>query len=88
MLILLAIALAIYGTARYYSQSLVLFVVEQTLLQRSPSGTDPGLLRRRLETHLAASPSQDSKMAELLNLSLRLEKVQALSQGELEELLK
>lgn len=88
MLLLLAIALAIYGSARYYSQSLVLFVVEQTLLQRSPSGTDPGLLRRRLETHLAASPSQESKMAELMNLSMRLEKVQALTPGELEELLK
>jgi hypothetical protein len=88
MLVLLAIALVIYGTARYYSQSLVLFVVEQTLLQRSPSGSDPELLRRRLETHLAASPGQDGKMAELLNLSLRLEKVQALTPGEIEELLK
>ena len=88
MLLLLASALAIYGTARYYSSSLVLFVVEQTLLQRSPSETDPGLLRRRLENHLAASPSQNSKMAELLNLSMRLEKVQALTPGELEALLK
>jgi len=88
MLLLLAIALAVYGTAQYYSQSLILFVVEQTLLQRSPSGTDPGLLRRRLETHLAASPSQESKMEELLNLSMRLEKVQALAPEEIEELLK
>jgi hypothetical protein len=88
MLFLFAIALAIYGTARYYSQSLILFVVEQTLLQRSPSGTEPGLLRHRLETHLAASPSPDLKMAELLNLSMQLEKIQALTPGELDDLLK
>jgi hypothetical protein len=88
MLLMLAIALGIYGTARFYSRSLVLFVVEQALLQRSPSGTDPDLLGRRLETHLAASPSQDLKMAELLNLSMRLEKIQALTPGELDELLK
>lgn len=88
MLFLFAIAVAIYGTARYYSPSLILYVVEQTLMQRSPDEIDPVLLRQRLETHLAAFPGQDLKMERLLSLSMNLEKVQALTPGELDELLR
>ena len=88
MLMLFAIALASYATARYYSPSLIFFVVEQTLLQRAPGGTDPRVLRSRLETHLAAYPSQELRLAEMLNLSMRLEKVQALSAEEIDGLLK
>lgn len=86
--ILLALALASYGTARYYSQSLILFVVEQTLIQRSPDGTDPARLRHQLETHLAAFAGQDLRMERLLSLSMNLEKVQALTPAQLDELLK
>jgi hypothetical protein len=87
MFFLLSIARAIYGASRYYSQLLIVFVVEHTLMQRLPGGSDPALLRHRVETLLAASPSQDIKMERLLNLSMHLEKIQVLTPGELDELL-
>ena len=85
--LLLAVALVFYGAARYYSPFLVEYVVEQTLIQKAPSGTDPVLLKARLRTLLSAAPNQELRMESLLRISSYLEKVQSLTPGELNDLL-
>ena len=81
------LALGFYGTARYYSPALVLHVVEQSLTQKAPVGTDPILLRERLHALLSAAPDQKAKMEKLLGISGYLEKVQRLTPEELDELM-
>lgn len=80
-------ALAIYGMGRYYSPTLMAYVVEQTLAEKSPPGTDPAMLRSRFEALISASPSREAKLETLLRLSQYLEKVQELTRPELEMLL-
>ena len=84
---LFAVALAVYGIARYYSPSLVLFVVEQSLIQKAPSGTDPDLLVARFRAHISAAPDNNSQMERLLRISEALEKVQHLTDEQLDGLL-
>jgi hypothetical protein len=81
------LALASYGVARYYSPALVLHVVEQSLVQKAPPGTDPVLLRKQLHSLLSATPDQKTKMDKLLHISAYLEKVQRLTSEELYELM-
>ncbi len=81
-------ALATYSTARYFSRYLVQYVVGQMLVQKAPAGTDPTVLQRRLVDSLSALPNGDAKLEKLLNLSWNLEKVQSLTPGELDGLLK
>ncbi len=85
--LLLAIASVSYGAAKYYSPSLVAYVVEQTLIQKAPSGTDPVLLKSRLSAFLSAAPDKRLKMERLLGISAYLEKVQSLTPAELDDLL-
>ena len=85
--LLLAIASVSYGAARYYSPFLVAYVVEQTLLEKAPWGTDPALLKSRLRAFLSAAPNKELKMKRLLGISAYLEKVQSLTPGELDDLL-
>jgi hypothetical protein len=85
--LLLAFALVLYGAAKHYSPSIVEYVVEQTLAQKAPSGTDPAVLNSRLNALLSAAPSNQIRMQRLLRISEYLEKVQSLTPGELEELL-
>ncbi len=85
--LLLAIASVSYGAARYYSPFLVAYVVEQTLIQKAPSGTDPVLLKSRLHILLSAAPNKQLKMERLLGISAYLEKVQSLTSAELDNLL-
>ena len=84
---LLVIALIFYGAAKYYSPSLIFYVVEQSLLQKSPSGIDPSSLRERFHTSISTVPDKNSKMERLLRISEYLEKVQRLSFEELNQLL-
>jgi hypothetical protein len=84
---LFAIALAGYSVARYYSPSLVLYVVEQSLIPKTPSGTDPDLLHARFHAHISATPDHHSQMERLLRISENLEKVQHLTAEQLNELL-
>ena len=85
--LLFAVALAFYGVARLYSHSLVLYVVEQSLMQKAPPGTDLTLLRMRFQAQLAALPDRRAVLAKALALSQNLEKIQKLTPQELEELL-
>jgi hypothetical protein len=81
------VSTVLYGSAKYYSPTIVFHVVEQTLVQKAPAGTDPVLARERLQAHLAAAPDQNAKMARLLRLSEKLEKIQSLTPAELDSLL-
>ncbi len=76
-----------YGAAKHYSPSLIYFVVEQSLLQKSPSGIDSNSLRERFQAVISAAPDKSSKMERLLRISEYLEKVQLLSSDELNQLL-
>ena len=80
------IVLASYGTAKYYSPALVRYVVEQSLMQKAPSGTDPIWLRKRFYELLSAAPDQKAQMEKLLGISAYLEKIQRLTPEELNEL--
>jgi hypothetical protein len=85
--ILFAIASVLYGAARHYSPSLVLFVVEQSLLQKAPSGIDPASVHERFHACVAAAHDQNSQMQRLLQISEYLEKVQRLSLEQMDQLL-
>lgn len=76
-----------YGVLRYYSPSLVAYVVEQTLLQKLPAGTDPEAVRRRFRAFLHSQPDGKSRLDKLLVLSQYLEKIQRLDSVELDTLL-
>jgi len=87
MLVLFVISSILYGAAKHYSPSLVLHVVEQTLTQKAPAGTNPASTLERLHALLAAAPDQNARMARLLDISGQLEKVQTLTPAELDSLL-
>jgi hypothetical protein len=87
MVVLFVVSSILYGAASYYSPSLVLHVVEQTLIQKAPEGVNPVWTRERLHTLLAAAPDQSARMAKLMHISERLEKVQTLTPEELDSLL-
>jgi hypothetical protein len=78
--------LVIYGIAKSYSEAIVVYVVEQALLQKIPEGMDSLQVQKRFES-LLASTSEDSKLLKLMALSSYLEKVQKLTPGELDRLL-
>lgn len=84
---LFAVASMLYGTARYYSPYLVLYVVEQALMQKAPPGMDPDLLHKRLRAFLLEAPDRSARMKRLLRISEYLEKTQTLTSEELDELL-
>ena len=85
-MILALLALGAYGAASYYSTDLIAYVVEQALIQKLPAGADPAEFHRKLRSLLAASPDRQVKLAKLLQMSQYMEKVQRLSQAELEAL--
>jgi hypothetical protein len=84
---LFVIASILYGAAKYYSPSLIQYVVEQSLLQKSPSGIDSNSLQERFRAAISAAPDKNSKMERLLRISEYLEKVQHLNFEELNQLL-
>ena len=85
----LALAAAVtYATARYYAPALMAYVVEQTLIEKAPPGTDVTELRDRFRATLAAEPSDSSKMQKIMRLSQYLEKVQQLTRPELDILMR
>jgi hypothetical protein len=83
----LAIASILYGAGRHYSPSLVQYVVEQSLIQKAPSGTAPVHLQNRLRAILSTAPDQNTKMKRLLRISEYLEKVHSLTPEDLDNLL-
>ncbi len=84
---LFAIASVLYGAAKYYSPSLVFYVVEQSLMQKTPSAINTSLLHERFRARVFSAPDKDSRMERLLRISESLEKVQYLTFQQLEELL-
>jgi hypothetical protein len=86
--IVIAAALAAYGTAKYYSPSLMIYVTEQTLIQKSPAGTDPESVHRRFHAYLSSLPDSESRVEAAMAISQYLEKIQQLPPQELDRLLK
>jgi hypothetical protein len=84
---LFAVALVLYGAAKHYAPSLVLFVVEQSLMQKAPAGIDPSSIHERFHARIAAVPDRNSQMQKLLQISAYLEKVQHLTLKQLDALL-
>jgi hypothetical protein len=84
---LMVIASVFYGAAKYYSPSLVFFVVEQSLRQKAPSGVDRTLLHERLRAQISATPDKTSQLQKLLRISEYVEKVQYLTLEQMDQLL-
>jgi hypothetical protein len=88
----IAVVLAIptlfaYAAVRYYSTELIGLVVERTLAEKTPPGTDQVTVAARMHAMIAAAPNRQAKLEKLLELSQYLEKRQALTRPELEMLL-
>jgi len=77
----------LYGIAKFNSPFLVEYVVEQTLIQKAPPGTDPVKIHERLQELLAQAPDRRSRIDLLFRISMHLEKVQSLSHQDLSDLL-
>ncbi len=84
---LVAVGLGLYAAARQYSPLLVFHVVEQSLIQKAPSGPDGDVLRERFHQFISAAPDKHSQMDRLLRVSEYLEKVQHPTVQQLNELL-
>lgn len=87
VVVLLTLASASYGIARYYSPSLIYHVVEQSLIQKMPAEVSKSMVRERLQAHLAAVPDSNARIKRLLQISEYLEKVQHLTSEEWDGLL-
>ena len=87
VVLIAAISSFLYGAARHYSPSLVLYVVGQALMQKAPPEIPPAVLHERLHALLAAAPDDSERMKRLLRISERLEKVQKLTPEETNDLL-
>ncbi len=81
-------AAGIYLAAKVCAGSIVAYVVEETLIQKAPPGTDPRVLRSRLESRLTACPDKASRLQRLMEIAQTLERVQALTPDQLESVLK
>jgi hypothetical protein len=85
--IISAFSVILYGASLHYSPALIQYVVEQSLIQKAPAGTDPGELHERLLALVSAIPDQNARMKRLLRISEYLEKIQHLSLKDMERLL-
>jgi len=83
---LLALALVLYCTARYYSPNLIHHVVEQSIIQKAPPGIDASMARLRLEELVRAEPDKKALIQRLLRISEYLEKTQRLTSEEWDKL--
>ncbi len=84
---LAVMGLAVYCAGIVYSQALVVYVVEQSLIEKAPAGTNSALLRARFHAMLASIPDKRVKLARVLAMSQDLEKVQTLTPKEVEQML-
>lgn len=87
VVLLLVAALSAYLGARLHSRSLVLYVVEQTLLQKAPSGTDASTIHERFQVFIDSAPTAQDGLNRALRLSQYLERIQWLTGEELGRLL-
>ncbi len=84
--VLVVVFLAIDGAARYYSPVMVAYVVEQSLVQKAPSGMSASETKERFRAAMAAV-GPDGKLLKLFEISNYLEKVQKLTPADLDRLL-
>ena len=84
---LLAFASILYGAGRHYSPALIRYVVEQSLIQKAPSGADPVYLQNRLRAILSKIQNRDAQTQKLLQISEYLEKVQFLTPEDVDSLM-
>ena len=84
---LVAFASILYGAGRHYAPSLIQYVVEQSLIQKAPSGTDPVYLQSRLRAILSKTPDRDAQTQRLLQISEYLERLQFLTPEDLDILM-
>lgn len=85
--IITALSGILYGTVKLNSVNLAEYVVEKTLVQKAPEGTDPAGIHERLEELLAMAPNRQARLELLFRISGQLEKVQELSSQAVEEVL-
>ena len=83
-----AVAAAAYLTAKLYSYSIVFYVVEETLIQKAPPGTDPVELRLRLRARMEKCPDESARLGWLMAIAQTLEKTQRLTPDQLEMAMK
>jgi hypothetical protein len=88
MTFLLVLALVVYGLAKFYSPSLVYYIVEQTLIEKAPPGADRSRLRQNFSALISSAPDQNAKMEKLFRISGYLEKVQTLTPAQLNEVMR
>ena len=84
---LFVFASVLYGATKHYSPSLIRYVVEQSLIQKAPPGTNPASLHERVHALLSAAPDKKNQMERLLRISEYLEKVQRLNFEQIDQLL-
>jgi hypothetical protein len=84
---LFAFASILYGAGRHYSPVLIRYVVEQSLIQKAPSGVNPVYIQNRLRAILSKTPDRDAQTGRLLQISEYLEKVQFLKPEDLDSLM-
>lgn len=77
--IIAVLSLIFYGTVKYNSYVLVEYVVERTLIQKAPGGTDPAEVRERFRKLLASKGDRRARTEFLFEISSELEKVQVLT---------
>jgi hypothetical protein len=85
--IILCFFLILYAAAKLNSYILVEYVVERTLVQKSPGGVEPADVRRRFRELMAKVPDKRGRTELLFQISRELEKVQTLSPPAFEEIL-
>lgn len=85
--VVVALSLIFYGTAKFYSHHLVEHVVERTLIQKAPAGTDPVEIRKSLQEFLSAAQNRPARLEMLFRIAGHLEKVQELSPQVMDEIL-
>ncbi|HTY64153.1 MAG TPA: hypothetical protein VMG30_18025 [Acidobacteriota bacterium] len=85
--IISALSVILYGAGLHYSPALIQYVVEQSLIQKAPAGTDPVELHKRLHALVSAIPDQNTRMKMLLRISEYIEKIQRLSLKDMDRLL-
>ena len=81
-------AFVAYLLGRCYAPDVITFIVEHTLVEKSPDGTDPELVKSRFRNMIAGCTTTETRMQTLLQLSQYMEKVQELSVPEMESLLR
>jgi hypothetical protein len=85
--IVASLFLTVLVIAISFSPQLIAHIVEHTLLEKAPEGTDPERLSQRFRDALNRAPDEEAQLQLLLTMASRLEKVPRWSPQELSDLL-